>query len=89
MKLLSLVLMCLAGWAAAAAGQTASRPATTTVKPPSASTPAGVRTHLQTLHYKNIRDLRRGPDGQWTGKATRGNVPKTVTIAPDGTVTAR
>ena len=50
---------------------------------------AGVKTHLQALHYKDVRDLRRGYDGQWTGKATQGNVPKTVTIAPDGTVTAR
>ena len=50
---------------------------------------AGVKTHLQALHYKDVHDLRRGHDGQWTGKATQGNVPKTVTIAPDGTVTAR
>jgi hypothetical protein len=50
---------------------------------------AGVKTHLQALHYKDVQDLRRGYDGQWTGKATQGNVPKTVTIAPDGTVTAR
>ena len=50
---------------------------------------AGVKTQLEALHYKNVRDLRRGPDGQWVGKAEQGNVPKTVTIAPDGTVTAR
>ena len=50
---------------------------------------ASVRTHLEALHYKDVRDLRRGYDGQWTGKATQGDVPKTVTIAPDGTVTAR
>ena len=48
-----------------------------------------MKTHLEALHYKDVRDLRRGYDGQWTGKATQGNVPKTVTIAPDGTVTAR
>ena len=48
-----------------------------------------MKTHLEALHYKGVRDLRRGYDGQWTGKATQGNVPKTVTIAPDGTVTAR
>lgn len=89
MKLWSLVLICLSGWVATAAGQTVSRPATTAARPPSTSASAGIRTHLQALHYKNIRDLRRGPDGRWTGKATRGNVPKTVTIAPDGTVTAR
>jgi hypothetical protein len=50
---------------------------------------ASVRTHLEALHYQGIQDLRRGPDGQWTGTAVQGNVPKTVTIAPDGTVTAR
>ena len=50
---------------------------------------ASVQTHLQALHYKNVQDLRRGPDGQWVGRATQGNVPKMVTIAPDGTVTAR
>jgi hypothetical protein len=50
---------------------------------------ASVQAHLQALHYKNVQDLRRGPDGQWVGKATQGNVPKMVTIAPDGTVTAR
>ena len=47
-----------------------------------------MKTHLEALHYKDVHDLRRGYDGQWTGKATQGNVPKTVTIAPDGTVTA-
>jgi len=50
---------------------------------------AGVKTHLQALHYKDVNDLRRGPDGQWVAKAKQGNVPKMVTIAPDGTVTAR
>jgi hypothetical protein len=50
---------------------------------------ASVQTHLQALHYKNVQDLRRGLDGQWVGNATQGNVPKMVTIAPDGTVTAR
>lgn len=83
-----LLLICITGWVSTAAGQTASRPVTT-AKPPSASASAGVRTHLDALHYKNVRDLRRGPDGRWTGKATQGNVPKTVTVAPDGTVTAR
>jgi hypothetical protein len=50
---------------------------------------ASMQTHLQALHYKNIQELRRGPDGQWVGNATQGNVPKMVTIAPDGTITAR
>jgi hypothetical protein len=76
--LVTLALMVLAGSAVA---QT--KPA------PPVSGIAGVKTHLQALHYKDVHDLRRGYDGQWTGKATQGNVPKTVTIAPDGTVTAR
>ena len=76
--LVTLALMVLAGSAVA---QT--KPA------PPVSRTAGVKTHLQALHYKDVHDLRRGYDGLWTGKATQGNVPKTVTIAPDGTVTAR
>jgi hypothetical protein len=48
-----------------------------------------VKTHLEALHYKNVRDLRRGPDGQWVGKATQGNVEKSVTITPQGEVIAR
>jgi hypothetical protein len=36
-----------------------------------------------------VHDLRRGPDGQWVGKATQGNIEKSVTVAPDGTVIAR
>ena len=41
--------------------------------PPPASTAgtAGVKQHLQSLHYGNVQNLRRGPDGQWTGKATK------------------
>ena len=57
--------------------------------PPSMGNSASVRTHLEALHYQGIQDLRRGPDGRWTATAVQGNVPKTVTIAPDGTVTAR
>ena len=57
--------------------------------PPNLAGTASVKTHLQALHYKDVNDLRRGPDGQWVAKATQGNVPKMVTIAPDGTVTAR
>lgn len=59
--------------------------------PPPASTAgtAGVKQHLQSLHYGNVENLRRGPDGQWTGKATQNGVQKNVTISPDGTVRAR
>ncbi|HEX9557379.1 MAG TPA: hypothetical protein VF991_12845 [Reyranella sp.] len=74
-----LLVIVLAG---AASAQSKSAPAST------AGT-AGVKTHLQALHYRNVHDLRRGPDGQWVGKATQGNSEKSVTIAPDGTVIAR
>ena len=77
--LLALVLVGVAG---AAAAQT--KPATTPA-PGSAS----AKTQLQTLHYGNVRDLRRGPDGQWTGRATQNGVEKQVTISPKGVVTAR
>ena len=81
MRRLALALL-LVGVAGPAVAQT--RPATTP-SPGSAS----VKTQLQTLHYGNVRDLRRGPDGQWTGKATQNGVDKQVTITPKGVVTAR
>ena len=80
MRALLLVLVVM-GFTGAAVAQTKSAPSSTGS--------ASVKTHLEALHYKGVHDLRRGYDGQWTGKATQGNVPKTVTIAPDGTVTAR
>ncbi len=72
----------VAGFAFAASAQT--KPAMTPA-PGSAS----VKTQLQSLHYGNVRDLRRGPDGQWTGTATQNGVEKQVTIGRDGTVVAR
>ena len=81
MRRLALALM-LIGFAGTAAAQT--KPATTP-SPGSAS----VKTQLQALHYGNVRDLRRGPDGQWTGTATQNGVDKQVTISPKGAVTAR
>jgi hypothetical protein len=80
--LLALVVVGFAGAAGAADAQSKSAPA-------GMMGTAGVKTHLEALHYKDVHDLRRGPDGQWVGNATQGNVPKMVTIAPDGTVTAR
>lgn len=74
---LALVFMAFAGTAAA---QT---------KPAPAPGSASAKTQLQALHYGNVRDLRRGPDGQWTGKATQNGVEKQVTIGPKGTVIAR
>ena len=81
MRALLLVLV-LTGFAGAAVAQSKSAPS-------SMAGSASVKTHLQALHYKDVQDLRPGYDGQWTGTATQGNVPKTVTIAPDGTVIAR
>lgn len=78
--LLASALISLAG---AAAAQTKPPPAS------GATGSAGVKTQLQALHYKNVHDLRRGYDGQWTGKATQNGVEKQVTISPKGTVTAR
>lgn len=81
---LCLALLCCA---TSVSAQTASRPAATSS--PSLAGSASVKTHLQSLHYGNVRDLRRGPDGQWTGRATQNGVEKQVTIGPKGTVTAR
>ena len=65
--------------------------ATAQTKPAPAPAPgsASVKTQLQALHYKDVHDLRVGPDGQWTGKATQNGVEKNVTIGPKGEVTAR
>lgn len=50
---------------------------------------ADAKVRLQTLGYKDVHDLRRAPDGQWTAKATKGNVEKSVTVSPRGPVVAR
>jgi hypothetical protein len=81
MRTLLLVLVAV-GFAGAAGAQTKSAPG-------GMMGTAGVKTHLQALHYKDVHDLRRGPDGQWVAKATQGNVKKSVTVSPQGDVTAR
>jgi hypothetical protein len=58
-------------------------------KPPNPPTAAAAQMRLEPLHYKGVHDLHRGPDGQWTGKATQNGVEKNVTVHPDGSVTAR
>ena len=88
MKFLCLLAMSVGVWSAGASAQTASRPPAVAT-PPSTAGAAGVKTHLEALHYKDVHDLRRGPDGQWIGKATQGNVQKSVTITPQGDVIAR
>ena len=75
---LAAVLMGLAGSAVA---QTKSSP--------NAPGAADTKVRLQALGYKGVHDLRRGPDGQWTAKATSGNVEKSVTASPNGSVIAR
>ncbi len=76
---LAAVLMAIAGSATA---QTKTNPA-------NAPGAADTKIRLQTLGYKDVHDLRRGPDGQWTAKAARGNVEKSVTSSPNGSVIAR
>lgn len=73
------VLVAAAGTAAA---QTKSAPA-------NAPGAADTKVRLQALGYKDIHDLRRGAGGQWTAKATRGTVEKSVTSSPNGSVIAR
>jgi hypothetical protein len=80
MQLLAFGLVALAD---TAMGQQATRNQAT------AAGSAGVAARLQSLGYKDIHDLRRGPNGQWTGKAERNGVPSTVTVQPQGTVIAR
>jgi hypothetical protein len=50
---------------------------------------ATVQSHMKSLGYKDIHDLRQTPDGQWTGKAMQNGIPRTVTVQPNGTTTAR
>lgn len=68
----------------------AATPAAAQTKPPTPlAGSAGVKQQLQSLHYKDVHGLRRGSDGQWTGKATRNGVEKQVTVSPNGGVTGR
>ena len=71
----------------------AALPAGAQTRPPSNQTNAGgsatVQSHMKSLGYKDIHDMRQGPDGQWTGKATQNGVDRTVTVQPNGTTTGR
>jgi hypothetical protein len=69
-------------------------PANAQSRPPAPSqTNAGgtatVQSHMKSLGYKDIHELRQGPDGQWVGKASQNGVEHTVTVKPDGTTVAR
>jgi hypothetical protein len=87
MKRAALALVLIAT-ASVAGAQTAPHAPPTTSQTNAAGS-AGVTARLQSLGYKDIHDLRRGPDGQWTGKATRNGLPTTVTAEPQGGVIAR
>jgi hypothetical protein len=50
---------------------------------------AGVTSRLESQGYKDIHNLRPGPDGKWIGQATRNGVPVTVTSDQAGTTIAR
>jgi hypothetical protein len=63
--------------------------AQTTRNQTNAAGSAGVTGRMQSLGYKDVHDLRRGSNGEWTGKATRNGVPSTVTVQPNGTVIRR
>ncbi len=76
---LALALILVAG---AASAQTKPNPAGTIGS-------ADAKVRLQTLGYKDVHDLRRGADGHWTAKATRGSIEKSVTVPPRGQVVAR
>ena len=69
----------------------AALPASAQTPPPqtNAGGSATVQSHMKSQGYKDIHDLRQTPDGQWTGKATQNGVPRTVTVQPNGTTTAR
>ncbi len=81
MRRIAVLLLLVAAPAAAQAPPTRNQAVT--------SGPAGVQSRLQSQGYSGIHDLRRLPDGQWTGKAMQNGVERNVTIAPDGTTTGR
>ena len=66
-------------------------PAAAQTPPPqtNAGGTATVQSHMKSLGYKDIHDLRQTPDGQWTGKATQNGVQRNVTVQPSGTTTTR
>jgi hypothetical protein len=66
-------------------------PAVAQTPPPqtNAGGAATVQSHMKSLGYKDIHDLRQGPDGQWIGKATQNGAEHTVTVQPNGSTTAR
>ena len=80
------VLLALIVLSTSASAQTP-RPPTTHNQ--SAVTAAGVAARLQAQGYTGVENLHKGPDGKWVGQAMRNGVPATVTVGPEGDVTAR
>jgi len=50
---------------------------------------AGVAARMQAQGFSEIHNLRKRPDGTWTGEAMRNGVAATITAEPDGRLTAR
>ena len=86
---LLLVTMTVAALPATAQTRVPATPNQTTANQTNAGGTATVQSHMKSLGYKDIHDLRRGPDGQWIGKATQNGVEHTVTVEPNGTTTTR
>jgi hypothetical protein len=65
-------------------------PAQTKPNPGATVGAADTKVRLQTLGYKNVHGLRPGlKPGEWQGRARQGNVEKSVTVSPKGSVVAR
>ena len=45
---------------------------------------AGVKARLESLGYKDIRDVRKTPDGRWQARAMRNDRSVTITTDPTG-----
>jgi hypothetical protein len=82
-------LLALIVLSASASAHTSKKPPAPTTHNQSAVTAAGVAARLQAQGYSGIENLHKGPDGKWVGQAMRNGVPATVTVGPEGDVTAR
>jgi hypothetical protein len=47
------------------------------------------RAAIEADGYKGVRDLAQAPDGQWTARALRGATEIAVSVAADGSVSAK
>lgn len=79
--------------ATAASAQTMQNEPAAPPAPPAATTGAGIdattaRKALEGAGYADIQEMTRKADGSWEGKASRNGRQATVTVLPDGTVSA-